>query len=976
MADPHDARVAQLQSQAAPKKRRLELDGLKFDNPGAAFDFQVDSSKGRPARRAASINHSARASPAVAPPPPIAAPAPASGSGDVANHEAAASSSSISKRQRRPSHKLRDDWDGLVINSSSPPSSSSPRRPPASASSSSQPVAGPSSQGQRQPPRGVLDRLQQDLDDIHCEHDDMVRELFHLTKFVTLVGFDPAVAKQDKSHVFEHFRAEHGLDLESKLATSSRRATRRIVSSRMDDLSLRKARPSDVKGKAKEEPTPPPTSKKQPRRSSPLRGSEEPKRRKKSTKNSIQEDSDDEAHLLQLWQRRQRPRELPAVPPLLAATSYKQIPEPYDFGSLDAFWQSFRILGEDERQDWDLQEAEEWEQREAALYARIDAARAEGRLRDQPASHGVLRSLKEPLAPSSSHVDHISQHASAIRSEAKQRRALARKASRAIQSYWQSRLGEGERERKAQERHLRTLARWTAREVNKQWKLAISVVRAQRAKQEKLERERAGREQLSKILERSTQYLGQREEDLRQGRILSEAGSEDEEEEAATESDVYSVEDDGSGASRGDDDDDESVDEERQIASRASSRSDTNHLASLLDVSVHAASDGGEEAHRHRSLRRLIEDASGESSRSSRERSSPPTSVGRPPAAPASPPAIESIFSPTGTRFGKRSTNGTNGPLHGLVEVAQSDDERQLSDGNWIGDGPDDYDAPKQNGAAHASSVASPPSPASPASDASMSDADVDDDDQDDRTREDAQLEQDMRAEDEEDESEDEGLLADADMPIEELMKRYGYGSAAQGQGDEGDAEGDSQSSYESESDADAGSQGSGESEAGVEEITGINGAASFFSRASSSRAASQGAASAPLAKAGGTSTPTTAPALHQPFLLRGSLRPYQQTGFEWLASLYANSANGILADEMGLGKTIQTISLLAHLACDRGVWGPHLVIAPTSVMLNWEVEFKKFLPGFKILSYYGSQRERKEKRIGWNTEHSKCATA
>jgi len=37
--------------------------------------------------------------------------------------------------------------------------------------------------------------------------------------------------------------------------------------------------------------------------------------------------------------------------------------------------------------------------------------------------------------------------------------------------------------------------------------------------------------------------------------------------------------------------------------------------------------------------------------------------------------------------------------------------------------------------------------------------------------------------------------------------------------------------------------------------------------------------------------------------------------------------------------------------------------------MLNWEVEFKKFLPGFKILSYYGNQRERKEKRVGWNTE-------
>jgi helicase SWR1 len=44
------------------------------------------------------------------------------------------------------------------------------------------------------------------------------------------------------------------------------------------------------------------------------------------------------------------------------------------------------------------------------------------------------------------------------------------------------------------------------------------------------------------------------------------------------------------------------------------------------------------------------------------------------------------------------------------------------------------------------------------------------------------------------------------------------------------------------------------------------------------------------------------APRIRPPFLLRGILRPYQQAGLEWLASLYANNMNGILADEMGLG--------------------------------------------------------------------------
>ncbi|XP_040211744.1 helicase SRCAP isoform X3 [Rana temporaria] len=102
------------------------------------------------------------------------------------------------------------------------------------------------------------------------------------------------------------------------------------------------------------------------------------------------------------------------------------------------------------------------------------------------------------------------------------------------------------------------------------------------------------------------------------------------------------------------------------------------------------------------------------------------------------------------------------------------------------------------------------------------------------------------------------------------------------------------------------------------------------------------------------------------PFLLRGDLREYQHIGLEWLVTMYEKKLNGILADEMGLGKTIQTISLLAHLACERGNWGPHLIIVPTSVILNWEMELKRWCPSFKILTYYGNQKERKLKRQGW----------
>lgn len=102
------------------------------------------------------------------------------------------------------------------------------------------------------------------------------------------------------------------------------------------------------------------------------------------------------------------------------------------------------------------------------------------------------------------------------------------------------------------------------------------------------------------------------------------------------------------------------------------------------------------------------------------------------------------------------------------------------------------------------------------------------------------------------------------------------------------------------------------------------------------------------------------------PFLLKHTLREYQHIGLDWLVTMHDRKLNGILADEMGLGKTIQTIALLAHLACVKANWGPHLIVVPSSVMLNWEMEFKKWCPGFKIMTYYGSQKERKLKRIGW----------
>lgn len=125
-------------------------------------------------------------------------------------------------------------------------------------------------------------------------------------------------------------------------------------------------------------------------------------------------------------------------------------------------------------------------------------------------------------------------------------------------------------------------------------------------------------------------------------------------------------------------------------------------------------------------------------------------------------------------------------------------------------------------------------------------------------------------------------------------------------------------------------------------------------------------AAAARSAQPTGNTFLTTKVRTKFPFLLKYPLREYQHIGLDWLVTMYEKKLNGILADEMGLGKTIMTIALLAHLACEKGIWGPHLIVVPTSVMLNWETEFLKWCPAFKILTYFGSAKERRIKRQGW----------
>jgi SWI/SNF-related matrix-associated actin-dependent regulator of chromatin subfamily A member 5 len=87
-------------------------------------------------------------------------------------------------------------------------------------------------------------------------------------------------------------------------------------------------------------------------------------------------------------------------------------------------------------------------------------------------------------------------------------------------------------------------------------------------------------------------------------------------------------------------------------------------------------------------------------------------------------------------------------------------------------------------------------------------------------------------------------------------------------------------------------------------------------------------------------------------------LRPYQVDGVNWMISQYNMGVGGILGDEMGLGKTIQTLAFIASLKA-AGLPGPHLVVTPLAVLLNWTNEIRKFTPGLSFCKIHGSLEER-----------------
>jgi superfamily II DNA or RNA helicase len=103
------------------------------------------------------------------------------------------------------------------------------------------------------------------------------------------------------------------------------------------------------------------------------------------------------------------------------------------------------------------------------------------------------------------------------------------------------------------------------------------------------------------------------------------------------------------------------------------------------------------------------------------------------------------------------------------------------------------------------------------------------------------------------------------------------------------------------------------------------------------------------------------------PAAICAQLRPYQLSGFQWLAFLWTQGLGGILADDMGLGKTLQALALIQHAKDARQAEGaggtegtesadpaparPFLVVTPTSVLANWTAEAERFAPDLKVVT-------------------------
>lgn len=107
-----------------------------------------------------------------------------------------------------------------------------------------------------------------------------------------------------------------------------------------------------------------------------------------------------------------------------------------------------------------------------------------------------------------------------------------------------------------------------------------------------------------------------------------------------------------------------------------------------------------------------------------------------------------------------------------------------------------------------------------------------------------------------------------------------------------------------------------------------------------------------------------TAPSLPKTLAPHVRLLPHQISGVAWLQNLWRHPAHArgcVFADDMGLGKTLQLLTFIHwYLESDPDA-APVLVVAPVSLLENWQNEIRKFFTAgaARTLTLYGKDLDR-----------------
>lgn len=869
----------------------------------------------------------------------------------------------------------------------------------------------------------LLER-QAKLDQIMDTHDTMVREVFHLEKFVTLIEYNPTIAKQDNSIVFQKYKSDYDLLEKASTSAGPSRTTRRAHIERVQnlttpllpsttsqvhtDLEL----PLSVKSKGKQKavdsvngtaPIESVTLSKPGKRkpisqppklralapilpvdgdtsismgpvrgkkrnisvASPTGSSAAPPSAKKKRKfqdglasdvaeipNVLEHKSTRPNDILmdcsQISARRKSLRHPPAMirepptlfqlpneveppqsqinirrvklivrpPPPLYSNPRQQPPRPRFHSSLSRFLDSYVSINDSDLREDDLNLMA---QKKAALLDKMESFRQQGRLIVDNATFNEMSrtrggvSIHEPKQARDTWDVVLETITQRSRREQVKGRAIAAQISTRIKAYWDQRAQREDKAKMHEERRLRALAKATIKMVTSEWKKAVFHIREQHRLRAEAEERRRGHEHLDAILNRSGHILETQQAELARGDMSRSRSSS-----ISGHFLEPGFDSEGSENSESEVDEGDADGVERQFSPQASDR-DTENVEE--DDSTEDEDDGGDEEEE--------DDENGISASALLGPSLPRSEVDDTSSATSQAGAnLVDIEMDEEESEAVLSVAAMESPLLFPFGLPMSQETPTDSDSVLHGQTTEDYKSP------HFESFNDVPSPAST-----------------------------MAGHEEEPES---NFDSNKGMKI---------------------------TVTESASDTLA----SGADDVDMNQATGVETKDGDMSFPAIETPSSRLLSPAFGMEVDGSELLDEAEDIHQqednipdylrpyavapvhwdnedkvkvPVLLRGVLRPYQQSGLEWLASLHVNHLNGILADEMGLGKTIQTISLLAHLACDRGIWGPHLIIVPTSVLLNWEMEFKKFLPGFKTLSYHGSTKRRKELRQGWYNKH------